>query len=204
MKISGIDAYKVFQAIKLHFTRKSFDYFRSGGKVKISDDAFNARRDKFAFHRLAKNYDHDQFVQLVLANVLKKHSLYSLSLLEPEAEDSLIEYQKRIQSLSYIFKQDLERILSWSYENNVSVDTVLNPGDSYPPLAKMVMRKEICFETLVILNGVLNFFPMWNRRVKDEIIWPEFAFKCEKYSPFVLSKVDLMSMKKIIKNELCS
>lgn len=204
MKISAIDAYKVFQAIRLHFTRKSFDYFRSGGKVKISDDAFNARRDKFAFHRLSKNYNHDQFVELVLANVLKNHSLYSLGLLEPEAEDALIEYQKRIQSLSYTFKQDLQKILNWTYENNVSIDSVLDPGDNHPPLSKMVMRKEICFETLVILNGVLNFFPIWNRRIKDEIIWPDFAFKCEKYSPFVLNKVDLKSMKKIIKSEICS
>ena len=204
MKIVAIEAYKLFQAIRLHFVRKSFNYFKSGGSVKITEKAFLARRDKFAFYRLAKMYDRDTFIDLTLANVLKSSSLYSMKLLEPEAEDILIEYQKRFQALTYNFKQDLKKILDWAHDNQCTVDRVLDPGDSYPPLLTMVMQENISLETLVIINGVINFLPMWNRRIKDEIIWPEFAFKCEKYAPFVLQRIDLESMKKIIKNELCS
>lgn len=218
MKIVAIEAYKLFQAIKLHFVRKSFNYFKSGGSVKITEKAFLARRDKFAFYRLAKMYDRDTFIDLSLSNVLysvsysknnqlvlrTNSSLYSLALLEPEAEDILIEYQKRFQALTYNFKQDLKKILDWAHDNECTVDRILDPGDSYPPLLTMVMQQNISLETLVIINGVINFLPMWNRRIKDEIIWPEFAFKCEKYAPFVLQRIDLESMKKVIKDELCS
>ena len=204
MKIVALEAYKLFHSIKLHFTRKSFDFFKSGGRVRITEQAFLARRDKFAFYRLAKMYDRDTFIDLTLANVLKSSSLYSMKLLEPEAEDVLTQYQKRFQALTYNFKQDLNKILDWAHDNQCTVDRILDPGDSYPPLLTMVMQENISLETLVIINGVINFLPMWNRRIKDEIIWPEFAFKCERYTPFVLQRIDLESMKKVIKDELCS
>ena len=218
MKIVALEAYKLFHSIKLHFTRKSFDFFKSGGRVRITEQAFLARRDKFAFYRLAKMYDRDTFIDLSLSNVLysvsysknnqlvlrTNSSLYSMKLLEPEAEDVLTQYQKRFQALTYNFKQDLNKILDWAHDNQCTVDRILDPGDSYPPLLTMVMQENISLETLVIINGVINFSPMWNRRIQDEIIWPEFAFKCEKYAPFVLQRIDLESMKKIIKNELCS
>ena len=204
MKIVALEAYKLFHSIKLHFTRKSFDYFKSGGRVRITEQAFLARRDKFAFYRLAKMYDRDTFIDLTLANVLKNSSLYSMKLLEPEAEDILTQHQKRYQALTYNFKQDLGKILDWTQETGLSVDKILDPGDSYPPLLTMTMQNSISLETLIIINGVINFLPMWNRRIQDGIIWPEFAFKCEKYIPFVLQRIDLESMKKVIKDELCS
>ena len=204
MKIVALEAYKLFHSIKLHFTRRSFDYFKSGGRVRITEQAFLARRDKFAFYRLAKMYDRDTFIDLTLANVLKNSSLYSMKLLEPEAEDVLTQYQKRFQALTYNFKQDLNKILDWAHDNQCTVDRILDPGDSYPPLLTMVMQENISLETLVIINGVINFLPMWNRRIKDEIIWPECAFKCEKYASFVLQRIDLESMRKVIKDELCS
>jgi len=204
MKIVAFEAYKLFYSIKLHFTRKSFNYFKSGGRVKITDKAFLARKDRFVFYRLAKNYDRNSFIDLTLSNILKNDSLWSMKLLEPEAEDILTQYQKRFQALTYNFRQDLKKIMDWCHEHDNSVDRILDPGDSYPPLLTMVMQDNISLETLVIINGVINFLPMWNRRIKDEIIWPGFAFKLEKYTPFVLQKVDLETMKKVIKDELCS
>jgi hypothetical protein len=124
-----------------------------------------------------------------------------MNLLEPEAADNLVEYQKRLESLTYNFKQDLKKLLDWSHEHGVFLDRAFVPGDSYPPLLTMVMRNEISMETFVILNGVIDFLPMWKRKINDEIIWPKFAIKCEKYAPFVLQRVDLKNMKKILKSE---
>jgi hypothetical protein len=124
-----------------------------------------------------------------------------MNLLEPEAEDNLVEYQKRLESVTYNFKQDLKKILDWCNERNFFVDRIIDPGDSYPPLLNMVMRNEITMETLVIMNGIVNFLPMWKRKIKEEIIWPKFATKCEKYTPFVMQRIDLENMRKILKSE---
>lgn len=204
MKIVALEAYKLFFSIKLHFTRKSFDYFKSGGRVKITNEGFSARKDKFVFSRLAKKYDYDSFVDLTLSNVLKNDSLWSMNLLEPEAEENLKMHQKLFQALTYNFRQDLNKIKDWVQEHDCSIDHILDPGNSYPPLLTMTLQNNISLESLVIINSVINFLPMWNRHIKDEIIWPKFALKMVKYTPFVLQKIDLKNMKNVIKNELFS
>lgn len=203
MTMSAIEAYKIFQSVKLHFTSEKYNFFKSG-KVKISEKTFSMRRDRFVFQRLAKKYNREELISLVLANALKNESIWSMNLLEPEAADNMTEYMNRIQAISYNLKQDMKKLLDWSQTNNESVDRVLIVDNGYPPLLSMVMRGDIHLETLVIMNEILGFFDMWKRNIKDQIIWPGFARKCEKYSAFVLPKVDLQKMKKIIKDELCS
>ena len=204
MNISALEAYKLFQSVKLHFTSDKYDFFKSGGRVRITEKAFMARRDKFTFYKLVKKYNRDDFIALVVSNMLKNESLWSMNLLESEAEDNLVEYNNKMQALSYNLKQDMKKLLEWSQMNNESVDRVLIVENGYPPLLSMTMRGDIHLETLVIMNEILGFFDMWKRNINDQIIWPGFARKCEKYSAFVLPRVDLQKMKKIIKDELCS
>lgn len=204
MNINALEAYKLFQSVKLHFTSEKYDFFKAGGRVRITEKAFSVRRDRFTFQKLAKKYNRDDFIALVVSNILKKESLWSMNLLETESEDNLTEYKRKMQSISYNFTQDMKKLLDWSQNNGSSVDRMLVVDGGYPPLLHMAMQGEINLETLVIMNEVLGFFDMWKRKIADQIIWPEFARKCEKYSAFVVPKVDLQKMKKIIKDELCT
>ena len=54
MMITGYEAFCLYQAIKLHFTTDYYDYFKYGGKSKISVDAFENRKDKFYFYKLSR------------------------------------------------------------------------------------------------------------------------------------------------------
>jgi len=49
----------------------------------------------------------------------------------------------------------------------------------------------------VILNDIMNFFPMWNRKISDDIIWPNWRLKCEKYTPFI--NYDKVKFKNILR-----
>lgn len=203
MIMSAIEAYKIFQSVKLHFTSEKYNFFKSG-KVKISEKTFSTRRDRFVFQKLATKYNREELISLVLSNALKNDSVWSMNLLEPEATDNMTEYLNRIQSITYNLKQDTKKLLDWALTNQVSVDRILISNGRYPPLLDMTMKGEISLETLVIMNEILGFFDMWKRKIDDTIIWPAFAHKCEKYSAFVLPRVDLQKMKKIIKDELCT
>ena len=55
-------------------------------------------------------------------------------------------------------------------------------------------------ETLIILNELLNFLPMWVKKVEDDIIFPEFVKSCEKYKPFL--NYDKPKMLAILKKNL--
>ena len=55
----------------------------------------------------------------------------------------------------------------------------------YPILLKEVMHSNIAVETLVILNDIMNFFPMWDKKIADTIVWPSMRRKFVKYTPFI-------------------
>jgi hypothetical protein len=108
-------------------------------------------------------------------------------------------WQKTQQSLSYVFEQDLHRLF----------DSVNNPEEllkvvdgQYPLLYNLYMQGMCCKETLIILNGLLNFLPMWVKKVEDDIIFPEFVKSCEKYTPFL--NFDKPKMLTVLKKNLNS
>ena len=55
--MTPFETYKLFLAIKAHFTNPKYDFFKYNGKVSASLDSFNRRRDKFHFAKLAKHKD---------------------------------------------------------------------------------------------------------------------------------------------------
>ena len=102
-------------------------------------------------------------------------------------------WQKTNQSLSYVFENDVLGLIG-----NDAPEKMLTVIDGqHPVLLSEVMGGTIAVETMVILNDIMNFFPMWNRKISDDIIWPNWCLKCEKYTPFVT--YDKVKFKNILK-----
>ena len=63
--MTSYDAYRLYLAIKLHFTTPNYDYFRHNAKVNSSLNAFLKRNDRFFFHKLATKYGDDLMMYFV-------------------------------------------------------------------------------------------------------------------------------------------
>ena len=50
----GYEAYKKYLAIKLHFTKDRYDYFKFNGQTKASYESFIQRNDKYFFIKTAR------------------------------------------------------------------------------------------------------------------------------------------------------
>ena len=82
-----------------------------------------------------------------------------------------------------------------------SPDSMLEvPPNSYPLLMRMVQQKQVALETLCILNDIMNFFPMWDKKIDDDIIWPQWETKIKKYTPFL--HYDKEKFKQILKEKV--
>ena len=53
---SGFSAFAMFNALKIHFTSDSYDYFRYHGKSNVTADGFSNRKDKYSFYKLSRKY----------------------------------------------------------------------------------------------------------------------------------------------------
>lgn len=194
--MTGYEAFSLYNALKLHFTSNSYDYFKYHGKSNISIEAFENRKDKYHFYKLSRQNDKEDYVEFLVSNFLINEKCWAGDLLQ---EDALVAHKKRmatIQSLGYVFKNDCQKLR----DSVESPNELLKCDGDYPKLLIMTLQKDIHLETLCILNSLMNFLPMWDKKIADTIRYPEFSRKVKKYAAFL--NFDKPKFKDIIMKEL--
>ncbi len=175
--MTPFEAYKLFLAIKMHFTQPHYDFFKYNGKVNATIQAFEKRRDKYHFAKLAKHRDPTGY--LVSYFISNTSATWIGDLFTEEVERGYTDYVARQQSLTYRFSTDLRQI-----EDDFIRYFKVKEGQ-HPPLLVLLKRGAIAFETFTILNRHLNFFPLWDKKIDDTVLWPSIRDKSLKYRPFI-------------------
>jgi len=188
-KVTPFEAYTTYLALKNHFTKESYDFFKYGGKGKASQTSFEVRKDKYFFHKLSK---HKDVANYIVANILIKDNLWVGDLVnDDEANDIYTEWLKRQQSLTYLFKNEIEKM-----DDDLNKNILVEDGQ-HPHLLNLYKKKIISGETLVIIDDILGVFKHWNKNISEEVIWPTIRVKLNKYKPFI--SFDKNKMKVILK-----
>jgi hypothetical protein len=190
---TGFEAFALYNALKTHFTSSSYDFFKYNGKTNVTKDSFMKNKAKYQFYKLSRKYSLEQLRNFFLANFIYGDSTWVGEMLGPEGDKAYSKWQKTNQSLTYVFENDIIGLVGNDAPEQM---LVVNDGQ-HPKLLREVMSGSIAIETMVILNDIMHFFPMWNRKISDDIIWPNWRLKCEKYAPFVT--YDKVKFKNILK-----
>jgi len=184
--LNGYDLYCTYQAIKLHFTSENYNFFHYDGKTRVSIDAFQKRRDKFLFHRLARKYRDDEMVPFLVANFVHSDDNWTKSLLEDEAEETYRDWKRTTDSMSKIYVEDLQKIATKETFN----DLFKVEDGQFPKLLVTFLQKDVTIETMVILNNIFDFIRIWDKKISDDIIYPKVSRKIRKYGSFLNVNVD--------------
>jgi len=184
----GFNAYKLYLAVKNHFTT-NYDFFKYNGKVNAKEDSFLKRRDKFFFAKLQRKYNNDQLRDLFVSNFADGEDFWIGNVLTQKAESVYTEWKARQMKLSYIFEQDLKFLYDYYNERNLDFNSLFVMENGHPILLQCVLRNDIYVETMVIIDRVLNYSRKWNK-VLDDPVWTEFKKRMDKYSPFVLFEAE--------------
>lgn len=190
--MTGYEAFCFYNSLKMHFTSDSYDYFKYQGKTRTSVDAFENRKDKYYFYKLSRRNAKEDYIEFLVSNFVYDENVWVGTLL---TEEALMIHRSRIkviESLTYTVNEDFSKL----------ADNVSNPNDllmvngEYPKLLTMMLQQDIRIETVCIMNSLMNFFPMWNKRITDTIRWPQIRKKCLKYTPFI--QFDRCKMKTLL------
>jgi hypothetical protein len=177
--MTGYEAFSIYHVLKLHFTT-NYDYFKYNGKCNITIETFEKRKDKYYFYKLSRKYDTDEYKEFVISNLLNDPDSWAGNLLTDEANEIHFNRMKRIQSLSYVFKNDCHEL-----SNHGKVNDLLKVCSDYPKLFVLSRQGTVCDETVIILNSLMNFLPKWKEKIKDTIVWPIAFSRWMRYTPFV-------------------
>ena len=194
---SGFAAYALFHALKLHFTSDSYDYIKYNGKTNVTKTTFSTRKDKYSFYRLSRKFGLTELKDYYVANFLVSDVQWVGDIIGPDSEEIYKKWQKRIQSLTYTFENDIIKLLDRVNDPN---ELLMVKKNQFPLLMQCAQQGDIAIETLIILDDIMNFFPMWQKEIYDDIVWPNFKMKCQKYKAFL--HYDKEKYKQILKEKI--
>jgi len=185
---ASFKAYIDYLALKKHFTTKNYDYHKYRGKVKASFQAFQTRKDVFFFYKLSKKDDPHK---ILLANIVTNPKSCIRDIVEESGEENYISWEKRVQSLTYLFKTELNA-LNEDYKSNFVV-----ANGQHPRLMTLYLQKKISLETITILASISRVLEYWETEVVDKIVAGDIITLIRKYYPFL--QVDEKKFSQIVK-----
>ena len=201
--MNGFEVYKIYLAIKLHFTSKnqSYDYHRHAGKTTARLATFTKRRDRYFFHKLSRTYSDTDIVNYFISNFTANTNLWVGDIIGKTGDENFKSWSRRIEALHYYYEQDIEYILSMITEK-LHFDTIFTSKQGqHPPIIKYFLSKKINFETLIILDDILGFSKRLNKSIKETVIWPKMYERMIRYKPFLKYNITKykMTLKKKVK-----
>lgn len=184
--MNSYEAYKLYLAIKLHFTTDNYDFFKHNAKVNSSFNTFLKRNDRFFFHKLVTKYKPDELLDYFVCNFAVNSKTWIGDLVRADGETNYNKWRKYNESFTYNFRMDMVRISNVLSDNNIRFDDVFSvSGGQHPRLLRLFLSKQITIQTLIIMDHILSFVNNWNKEIKETIIWPEISSKVAKLKPFI-------------------
>jgi hypothetical protein len=174
-----------YLALKLHFTSDKYDIIASGANVNVTREQFEKKGLRFAVKKLVKKYDEGEFIQYVIANLLAGDK--NAGLFGTEGEDRLREFQKRLQSISYLYEQDLLKLKGVNV--GVGMSSIWTSLDGqHPILVKEYLAGNVMLETLVILDTLFGYREQLDQQLSFDPVWKQVSKLIKKYKPFITIK----------------
>ena len=195
--MTPIDVYKTYLAFKNHFTKKSYNYFKYGGKSKASVQAYNKRKDRYFFERMSRKKSDEEIKDYFLANFVECDDPDRLWIGEiiSSGEDNLKSWMKRSQTMSYMFKTEVEVFVN--RENFQQLFSI--KGQSHPEVLKKYLQGALSIETMVILDIILEYVKNFDKKLEDPV-WETVSLKIKKYKPFL--NINVNKYKSILKEQV--
>ena len=187
------DAYRCYLALKNHFTKDHYDYIKYRGKTRASNQAFYKRKDRFWFEKFARQKNDKEIEEFFVSNFIYSTDPATVWIGEmiKEGEGRYTEWKKKVQSLTYVFKEETENVFE-----NKKVDDMFDCSKGHPPILKSYLGGDISLESMVIYDRIFDYGKDFDKRLKDPV-WETVSRKIKKYSPFL--NIDVSRYKKILK-----
>ena len=165
--MTDFEVYKIYLALKLHFT-SDYDYVKYNGKVNATLTSYQKRRDQFFFKKISRIYNKEQVVHVFVSNFVENDKMWIGDALTPECTTTYKSWLKKIESLQYTFKTDCNVLFNFVGSDNLSesFDNIfIVKNGQHPPILKLLLAKKYFIKSLK-----LSFFKIKSIKIFFGII----------------------------------
>ena len=176
-----IDVYLMYCALKAHFSKSNYNYFKYEGKTRIKRDSFYKRKDRYFFARLSKKYiKHEDIENYLVANFINEPTGYVARFSDKTYEEWL--YKR--QNFYTIFTDEM-RLLVNDFQPLFEIKS-----NTHPKLLQEYLGQRVSLETLIILNELVSYIDNWNKEMAEDFIWGDLKKLMDNYKGFLTIPVE--------------
>ena len=192
--MSPFEVYQSYLSLKSHFSNPKYDFFKYNKKVRATLTSFNKRSDKYWFEKTSRKYPDKEIVNFLVSNFVATDNPQNIWIGEiiNSGERTYVEWMKRQQSLTYLFKEQSEELLS-----ETKLEDAFSCSKGHPPILKKFLGGKISPEVMVIYDKIFQFGNVFDTKLLDPV-WETVSLKIRKYKPFL--QIDVFNYKKILRD----
>lgn len=183
MVYDTFDAWQIYQACKLHYTR-NYDMSKYGYNIKSTSWAnFQKVKNKRIFTTLAKRY-REMYPEFIKFSLYGHDSNWVGDLQDEEIIEEFWNHRKYIESLSSSFEKELDGIEMVMYNNQILFKSIFISEDitELPIVERLYIQGLLSIETMLILHRLIH----WMDKVEcSNPIWESSKTRKLKYNKFL-------------------
>lgn len=191
--MTAFEAYITYLAVKRHFTRGTYDFFKYHGQVKASKEIFDARKDIMKFQKMARiKYPLHEYLAVHLRD---NPSSWVGDAIRPESELKFLKYRKIVESIGYYIGSELEDIGCIKTSLRIASE-----GD-VPKILDLHLSGKVSLEVLIVLDDLIGFSKKFDLKLALNPLWDDVSYKMKKFKPF-MPHYDKKKISEIVKTHV--
>lgn len=179
--MEAIEFYRLYKAMRLHFTTEKYDITKTHGAVKVSRESFEKRHDLYFITKLASKFQKRDAIEFLLSNLVTGD--FSAGIFGSEANDIYTRWKGKQSRLLYDFESEVKQLYRVAEKRNI--DDIYDCSNGHPLIIKQYLSKDLSLETLVSINKLEPFVELLDKHLAGDMVWPEVRRLLTKYSPFI-------------------
>jgi len=194
--VKAINAYRMYLAVKLHFMTDKYNITESKDHIRVSRQKFDERNQYNLYEKFANKFENkQQMAQYLIANfAYGAWGNTDIVFGTAEADSNYKEWNKRKESITQVFKNDLSKIrLNFETNNMKFLPDLESKFPNVPHLFQMFLGNHITIETLVIIDSLHPYLNNWKQNLGK--LFEDDIRRIIKVKPFV--KFDSKKIKPI-------
>jgi hypothetical protein len=185
-QLDDYSAFKLYIAIKLHFTNASYDLKIYNGRLNCNLESFKERNDMLLFKKLSKRYSKVEFIRYIASNMM--YGNFNVIYDDEVAERVYKHYLKVRDSSTRVFEEDLLTL----FKMGVKVPSSEFSKESF----KSAMSGRITIESFSILDDLYSILDELKENSQISLMFSEDMLRLSRVKMFV--KYDLENIQRVL------
>ncbi|EQA7786876.1 hypothetical protein ACX818_001470 [Acinetobacter baumannii] len=195
IRIDEKSVYNLYLQLKNHFNGRR-DVIKSNWRMKVSDDSYAKRKDKFFFRKLSEKFTLKELCLIFISNLVANQDAWIGEISDSDAVNFYKTYLARLRMVKSRYEDDVKNIYYFSKKVNINSLNdifVYNESINSSYIFKLLQSGIISFETMIMLDSFLNIIDDHDKY--DNIIWSSYSIRLKAYRKLFL--VDKDACKKL-------